>query len=65
VVCVCVRARACVCACIYIYINDVPPTISTLTEPIIFAEVTSVITSSKKFDTFHTTSNIVLFQISK
>jgi hypothetical protein len=30
-----------------IYINDLPPTISTLTEPIVFADDTSVIISNK------------------
>jgi hypothetical protein len=48
-----------------IYTNDLPPTISTLSEPIIFADDTSVIISSKKFDDFHTTSNIILSQMSK
>jgi hypothetical protein len=43
-----------------IYINDLPPTINTLPEPIIFADDTSVQISSKKFDGFHTRSNIVL-----
>jgi hypothetical protein len=46
-----------------IYINDLTPTISTLSEPIIFTDNTSVIISSKKLMT--STSNIVLFQMSK
>jgi hypothetical protein len=47
-----------------IYINDLLPTVSSLSEHIIFAESTSVIISSKKYD-FSTRSNIVLSQMSK
>jgi hypothetical protein len=35
-----------------IYINDLPPTINTLSIPVIFADDTSVITSSKNLDDF-------------
>jgi hypothetical protein len=45
--------------------NDLPPTISTLSEPIIFTDDTSVIISSKKYDDFHTMSNVVRSQMSK
>jgi hypothetical protein len=48
-----------------LYTNDLPPTISTLSEPIIFCDGISVIISSKKFDDFHTMSDIVLSQMSK
>jgi hypothetical protein len=48
-----------------ININDLPPTINTLTEPIIFADDTSVIISNKNFDDFCATSNIVLSHMSK
>jgi hypothetical protein len=48
-----------------IYINDLPQTINTLTEPIIFANDTNVIISNKNFDDFCTISNIVLSHISK
>jgi hypothetical protein len=48
-----------------IYINDLPPTINTLANPIIFADNTSVIISSKKFDDFCRISNIVLCHTSK
>jgi hypothetical protein len=48
-----------------IYINDLPPTINILSEPIIFPDDTSVTVSSKKFDAFHTRSNTVLTQMSK
>jgi hypothetical protein len=36
------------------YINDLPPTISSLSEPIIFTDDASVIISSKRFDDFNT-----------
>jgi hypothetical protein len=42
-----------------IYINDLPPTINTLSEPI-FADDTSVIISTKNFYDFCTMSNIIL-----
>jgi hypothetical protein len=32
-----------------VYMNDLPPTINTLSEPILFANDTSVIISSTKF----------------
>jgi hypothetical protein len=48
-----------------IYINGLPPTISTLSEAIIFAHDASVIIASKKFDNFHTRLNIVLSQMNK
>jgi hypothetical protein len=43
-----------------LYINDLPLTINTLTETIIFDDDTSVIISNKNCDDFCTTSNIVL-----
>jgi hypothetical protein len=43
-----------------IYINDLPPTINTLANPIIFADDTNVTISTKKFDDFCRISNIVL-----
>jgi hypothetical protein len=48
-----------------IYINDFPPTISSLSEPIIFVHDTNVMISSKKYDDFHPRSNIVLSQMSE
>jgi hypothetical protein len=38
----------------YIYINDLPTTINTFSEPILFTDDTSVIFSSKNFDDFST-----------
>jgi hypothetical protein len=46
------------------YINDLPPTINTLSEPTL-ANDTNVIISSKNFDDFCTMSNIVLSHMSK
>jgi hypothetical protein len=48
-----------------IYINDLPPTINTLAIPIIFADDTSVIISSKKLDDFCMLSNRVVSHMSK
>jgi hypothetical protein len=48
-----------------VYIKNLPPTINTLSEPIIFTDDTTVIISSKKFGNFHTRSNIVLAQMSE
>jgi hypothetical protein len=48
-----------------IYINDLPPTINALSEPILFTDDTSVIISSKNFDDFSTVSNTVLSHMSK
>jgi hypothetical protein len=48
-----------------IYINDLPPTINTLTEPISFTDDTNVIISSKNVDDFSTMSNTVLSHMSK
>jgi hypothetical protein len=48
-----------------IYINGLPPTINTLVIPIIFANVTSVIISSKNLDDFCMLSNRVISLISK
>jgi hypothetical protein len=42
-----------------IYINYLPPTLKKSSEPIIFADDTSVIISSKKFDDFCATANSV------
>jgi hypothetical protein len=47
------------------HVNDLPPIIRTLSKPIIFADDTSFIFSSKKFVDFHTMTNIVLSQRSK
>jgi hypothetical protein len=47
------------------YINDLPPTINTLTIPIIFADDTSVTISSKNLDDFCMLSNRVLSLISR
>jgi hypothetical protein len=47
------------------YINDLPPTINTLSEPTLFTDDTSVIISSKNFDDFSTMSNTVLPHMSK
>jgi hypothetical protein len=46
-------------------INDLPPTINISSEPIIFADDTSVIISSKMFDDFCAMSNIVLSHMNK
>jgi hypothetical protein len=43
-----------------IYINDLPPTINTLSEPTIFDDDTSVIISSKNAVDFCIMSNTVL-----
>jgi hypothetical protein len=48
-----------------IYINDLPPTINTLSEPIIFSYDTGVIISSKHFDDFCAMPNIVLSHMSR
>jgi hypothetical protein len=48
-----------------IYVSDLPPTINTLSEPIIFTDDTSIIISGKKFDDFHTTSNVLCCRMSK
>jgi hypothetical protein len=45
-------------------INDLPSTIKTLSEPIIFAVDTSVIISNKNFDDFCTLANSVLSHMS-
>jgi hypothetical protein len=47
------------------YINELPPTINTLTIPIIFADDTSLIISSKNLDDFCMLSNRVLSLMSK
>jgi len=48
-----------------IYVNDLPPTIHTLSEPILFPVDTSVIIYSKNFDDFPTVLNTVLSYMSK
>jgi hypothetical protein len=48
-----------------ICINDFPPTINTLSEFVIFADDSTVIISSKKFDDFLTRLKTVLSQMSK
>jgi hypothetical protein len=54
-------------AFLYIYknINDLPPIINTLLEPILFTYDTSVIVSGKSFDDFSTISNTILCHMSK
>jgi hypothetical protein len=47
------------------YINDLPPTINTFSEPILFADDISVIISSKNCDYFSAMSNTVLSDMSK
>jgi hypothetical protein len=47
------------------YINDLLPTIRTLSEPIIFADDTSVIITNNNFDDFCTLPNSVPFHMSK
>jgi hypothetical protein len=47
------------------YMNDLPATIKTLSEPIIFADDTSVIISNTNFDDFCTLANSVLSHMSK
>jgi hypothetical protein len=46
-------------------VNDPPPRINILSEPILFTDDTSVIISSKYFDDFSTISNPVLSHMSK
>jgi hypothetical protein len=46
------------------YINDLPSTIRTLSEPIIFADDTSVIISNNSFDDFCTLANSGLSHMS-
>jgi hypothetical protein len=48
-----------------IYINDLPSTINTLSEPILFADDSSVIISRKNFDNFSTISSKVLSRMGK
>jgi hypothetical protein len=43
-----------------VYINDLPPRINSLAEPILFADDTSVIISNRNFKDFSATSNVVL-----
>jgi hypothetical protein len=43
-----------------VYINDLPPRINSLAEPILFADYTSVIISDGNFKDFSATSNLVL-----
>jgi hypothetical protein len=47
------------------YINNLPPTINTLSEPILVAVDTSAIIYSKYFDDFSAMLNIILSHISK
>jgi hypothetical protein len=46
-----------------VYINDVPPRINSLAEPILFADDTSVIITNGNFKDFSATSNLVLSHI--
>jgi hypothetical protein len=43
-----------------VYINDLPPRINSLAEPILFADDTSVTISNRNFKDFSATSNLVL-----
>jgi hypothetical protein len=47
------------------HINDPPPTVDTLSDPILFADDTTVIISSKIFYDFFTMSNTVLSHMNK
>jgi hypothetical protein len=47
------------------YVNNLPSTVSTFQESILFTDDTSVIISSKNFDDFSTMSNTVLYHMSK
>jgi hypothetical protein len=47
------------------YINDLPSTIRTLSEPIIFADDTNVIISNKSIDDFRTLASLVLSHMTK
>jgi hypothetical protein len=48
-----------------LYINDLPPTMNTLSEAILFVVDTSLIISSKHFDHYSAMSNTVLSHMSK
>jgi hypothetical protein len=48
-----------------IYINGIPSTINTLSEPILFADDTSVIIYGKNFVDFSTVSNTFLSHMNK
>jgi hypothetical protein len=48
-----------------IYINDLPPTINTLSEPLIFADNASAIVSGENFHEFCTMSNIIHSHVRK
>ena len=48
-----------------IYINDLPTTINSLSQPIVFADDTSVIISSKNIEDFYSVANVVLSHMSK
>jgi len=45
---------------IYIYIHDLPQRINSVSEPILFADHTGVIISSRNFEDFCTVSNLFL-----
>jgi hypothetical protein len=48
-----------------IYVQDLPPTINALSEPILFTDNTIVTIFSTNFDNFSTTSNANLYQVNK
>jgi len=48
-----------------IYINDLPLRINSVSEPILFADDTRVIISSRKFEDFSSVSNLVLSHMIK
>jgi hypothetical protein len=43
-----------------IYINDLPLTISSASEPVLFPDNTGVIISSRNFKDFHSVSDVVV-----
>jgi hypothetical protein len=47
------------------YIQDLPLRINAVSEPVLFADDTSVIISSRNFEDFCTLSNLVLFHVIK
>jgi hypothetical protein len=48
-----------------IYINDLPPRINSVSEPVLFVGDTSVVTLNKNFKDFCSVSNVVLSHMIK
>ena len=48
-----------------IYINDLPLRINSLSEPVLFADDTSIIISNRNFEDFCSVSNLVLYHMIK